>query len=62
MEKRDEQVSLQSKNMNIIVKWARSSGGRAPRSQRGGRGFDSHRVHSFLFYMFRKENKMRVWE
>ena len=28
-------------------KWAASSVGRAPRSQRGGRGFDPHAVHHF---------------
>src|ERR1700688_8669 len=27
------------------LKWAASSVGRAPRSQRGGRGFESHAVH-----------------
>ena len=28
--------------------WATSSAGRAPRSQRGGRGFESHVVHHFF--------------
>src|SRR6266705_1656106 len=29
--------------------WASSSAGRAPRSQRGGRGFESPLVHQFSF-------------
>src|SRR5271154_3570237 len=31
--------------------WAASSVGRAPRSQRGGRGFESHAVHQSLSSM-----------
>ena len=30
--------------------WAASSVGRAPRSQRGGRGFESHAVHQIPFW------------
>src|SRR5713101_7372033 len=31
----------------VVHTWAASSVGRAPRSQRGGRGFESHAVHQF---------------
>src|SRR5882762_10190622 len=39
--------------------WASSSAGRAPRSQRGGRGFESPLVHQILKKLthFRKLNK-----
>ena len=36
------------RNCLILKGWAASSVGRAPRSQRGGRGFESHAVHQPL--------------
>src|SRR5215469_10896008 len=35
-------------SLNWLKRWASSSAGRAPRSQRGGRGFESPLVHQYL--------------
>lgn len=34
-----------NRSVTPILLWGRGSAGRAPRSQRGGRGFESHRLH-----------------
>src|SRR3989440_3087242 len=50
----------------ICCSWASSSAGRAPRSQRGGRGFESLLVHQILnnltdFSEFQNLARLAIW-